>query len=69
MALLAGSAALDAGPATVVKFPGNDYDQRGVGFARVVGTRADIGAFETQAPEPTTTTTATDEPVVPAFTG
>jgi hypothetical protein len=71
MALLTGSAALDAGPATVVTFPGNDYDQRGTGFARVVGTRADIGAFETQAPPaPTTTTTvAADEPVAPAFTG
>ena len=71
MALLTGSAALDAGPATVVTFPGNDFDQRGTGFARVVGTRADIGAFETQAPPaPTTTTTvASDEPVAPAFTG
>jgi hypothetical protein len=69
MVLLAGSAALDAGPATVVPFPGNDYDQRGVGFARVVGTRADIGAFETQAdPEPTTTTAPNGE-VVPNFTG
>lgn len=71
MALLADSAALDAGPATVATFPGNTYDQRGAGFARVVGTRADIGAFEAQAPEPepTTTTTASSEPVVPAFTG
>jgi len=69
-ALLADSAALDAGPATVATFPGNAYDQRGAGFARVVGTRADIGAFEIQAEPPATTTTVTpDEPVAPAFTG
>jgi hypothetical protein len=68
MALLADSTALDAGPATVATFPGNTYDQRGAGFARVVGTRADIGAFETQAPEPTPTTVPGGE-VVPNFTG
>ena len=76
MALLAGSAALDAGPATVATFPGNAFDQRGTGFARVSGTKSDIGAFEVQAapPAPTTTTestttTALSEPVAPAFTG
>ena len=70
MALLTGSAALDAGPSVIPTFTGNSYDQRGAGFARVVGTRADIGAFETQAPEPEpTTTTASSEPVIPTFAG
>ena len=67
MALLPTSPAIDAGPATVPTFPLNANDQRGAGFARVVGTRADIGAFEVQAP-PTPPTTAPG-PVVPAFTG
>ena len=79
MALLPGSAAIDAGPSAIQTFTGNAYDQRGAGFARVVGTRADIGAFEVQpeppatttttAPPATTTTVASDEPVIPAFTG
>ena len=43
-ALLPGSPAIDAGnnAANV------DFDQRGAGFARVVGASADIGAFEVQ---------------------
>ena len=83
MALLTGSAAIDSGPATVFTFAGGFYDQRGIGFDRVVGARADIGAFEVQPPPPeptttttepsepttSTTTTASSEPVVPAFTG
>jgi predicted outer membrane repeat protein len=74
MALLSTSAAVDAGPSVVPTFTGNGFDQRGTGFARVVGTRADIGAFETQAPEPTTTTaapttTAASGEIVPTFTG
>ena len=68
MALLTTSAALDAGPTTVFTFPGNANDQRGEGFPRIVGTKADIGAFEYEAPAPTPTT-ATDGTVVPAFTG
>lgn len=68
MALLPTSAAVDAGPATVYAFPGNEFDQRGAGFPRIVGTRADIGAIEGAA-SPTTTTTVSDEPVVPSFTG
>ena len=70
MAPLPGSPAIDAGPSPVATFVGNEFDQRGAGFARVVGGLVDIGAFEIQpAPEPTTTTAGTDEPVAPAFTG
>ena len=49
-ALLDGSPALDAGsnPDNLV------FDQRGTGFARVVGPRADIGPFEVQDAAPTT---------------
>jgi len=70
-ALLAGSPAIDAGPDPVPAFDGNEFDQRGVGFARIVFGVADAGAFEMQEPEPepTTTTAPTTEPVVPAFTG
>lgn len=41
-ALLGGSAAIDAGNTSV----GNSNDQRGPGFPRVRGVRADIGAYE-----------------------
>ena len=61
-ALLAGSPAIDAGPNPVPVFDGNEFDQRGVGFARIVFGVADAGAFEVQEP-PTT------ELLVPAFTG
>jgi hypothetical protein len=44
MALLPGSPAIDAG--TTSNAPA--YDQRGPGFARVVGSVMDIGAFEVQ---------------------
>ena len=64
MALLTGSPAIDAGPNPVATFTGNEFDQRGIGFARVVGGLVDIGAFEIQpAPEPST------DPVAPSFTG
>lgn len=46
MALLPGSAAIDAGPTTVPSFAGNEFDQRGAGFPRVINGRVDIGAFE-----------------------
>jgi hypothetical protein len=73
MALLTGSPAIDAGPATVPTFIGNDFDQRGTPYVRVYNGQSDIGAFEFQPdPEPTpatTTTVAPGEPVVPAFTG
>lgn len=43
-ALPFGSCAIDAGPVT----SDDDTDQRGAGFARVVGPASDIGAFEAQ---------------------
>ena len=57
-ALLVGSPAIDAGMATLPVFPGNEFDQRGAGYARIVNGIADVGAFEVQDPK-----------VVPAFTG
>ena len=47
-------------------FPGNEFDQRGVGFPRVSGAKSDVGAFEVQpetpvVPEPVT--------ITPKFTG
>lgn len=60
-ALLTGSPALDAGSAALLPADAFDldgdtnltealpFDQRGTGFARVVGSGLDIGAFETQA--------------------
>ena len=64
MALLATSAAVNAGPSPVATFVGNEFDQRGTGYARVVGTSADIGAFEIQPPP-----APNPEPVTPKFTG
>ncbi len=61
MALLNSSPAINAGPSPVASFTGNQFDQRGTGFARVVGSSVDIGAFEfgaTAPPSSTTTTTA-----------
>ena len=57
-ALLPGSPAVNAGPNPLTPFPGSADDQRGAGYARVVGGRVDIGAFEVQ---PTT--------IEPTFTG
>jgi hypothetical protein len=52
--LLSGSLALDAGNPSAVAGAGGTplYDQRGVGFSRVVNGRIDIGAFEVQAAGP-----------------
>jgi hypothetical protein len=47
-ALGEGSPAIDAGSNDAFL----DFDQRGEGFARVVGTEADIGAFEVQPAGP-----------------
>ncbi|HEV3204325.1 MAG TPA: choice-of-anchor Q domain-containing protein, partial [Gemmataceae bacterium] len=44
MALLPGSPAVDAGDNANAR----DFDQRGDGFARIVGSTIDIGAFEAQ---------------------
>jgi hypothetical protein len=65
MSLKATSPAIDAGPNPVATFPGNQFDQRGTGFARIAFGRSDIGAFEIQEPTPVDP----DAPVVPAFTG
>ena len=46
MALMAGSPAIDAGDNSGAPA----YDQRGAGFARIVGVAIDIGAFEVQTP-------------------
>ena len=46
-ALAEGSPAIDAGN----NYFDDEFDQRGVGFARVAGGRADIGAFEVQSPD------------------
>ena len=63
-ALLAGSPAIDASTNPVASFQGNEFDQRGPDFLRVVNV-ADIGAFEVQPPA------AAPEAVVitPKFTG
>jgi predicted outer membrane repeat protein len=61
MALAPGSPALDAGPATEPDFLGNAFDQRGPGFDRVVNGKADVGAYEVQAPAPID--------IAPRFTG
>jgi hypothetical protein len=63
MALKSDSVALDAGPDPVATFTGNQFDQRGTGYARVIGTSVDIGAFEFGAgPPPTSSTTSTTVP-------
>jgi len=71
-ALLDGSAALNQGPDPVPSFPGNQFDQRGPGFARVAFGFADVGAFEAQEPvvPPEPDTAPADAIVVtPKFTG
>lgn len=54
--LLAGSPAINAGNDAFYEQadPYTQYDQRGPGFPRVVGTAADIGAYETQSTGVTT---------------
>jgi len=64
MALLTGSPAIDAGPNPVATFTGNEFDQRGTGYARIVGGLVDIGAFESQPSSAPAT-----EPIAPSFTG
>jgi hypothetical protein len=47
-ALLDGSPALDAGDATLTAGTGGtpEFDQRGTGFARILGRKIDLGSFE-----------------------
>ena len=71
MALLANSAAIDAGPDPVATFAGNGFDQRGTPWVRVYNGLVDIGAYEVQ-PDPTPPTTEAvvpGETAVPVFTG
>jgi len=63
MALLTGSVAIDAGANPVPAFTGNEFDQRGAGFARVSGAAADAGAFEVQVVVPAPID------IAPKFTG
>ncbi len=56
LALQAGSPAIDAGDTTLAVDENHAallYDQRDVGFPRVIGAAVDIGAFETTLPAPT----------------
>ncbi|MEI7908792.1 MAG: choice-of-anchor Q domain-containing protein [Verrucomicrobiota bacterium] len=76
IALLNGSPAINAGknsniPADTFDQNANSnltesipFDQRGSGFARVIGTTVDAGAFEAFAFEPTLSATTTDEDVM-----
>lgn len=48
-ALIAGSSAINAGDNTRVIDAGLEFDQRGIGFDRIVGTAVDIGAYEVDA--------------------
>lgn len=49
MSLKPTSPARNTGPTSVTTFAGNGLDQRGTGFDRISGGRADIGAFETHS--------------------
>ena len=74
-ALKSASPALNAGPVPVPSFPGNEYDQRGPGYARVAFGVVDVGAFEAQEdepivpPPPPAAAPADEVLVTPTFTG
>lgn len=55
-ALLLGSPAIDTGGTSLPAFTGDQFDQRGPGFARIIGGFVDVGAYEY-------------EPIAPKFTG
>ena len=61
-ALLPGSPAIDAGDPAIA-FDAAEFDQRGGGFARVQFGRVDIGAYESETPDPSlfVVTTTNDE--------
>lgn len=59
-ALLAGSAAINAGDPAF--FPPPSTDQRGAGFNRVINGRLDIGAYEFQAADTATTLSTSRNP-------
>lgn len=65
---LTGSPLINAGGATVPTFPGNQFDQRGSGYLRLVDAILDIGAVEVQAAPPPPPPDP-EVPVVPVFTG
>jgi Bacterial Ig-like domain (group 3)/Right handed beta helix region len=69
IALLAGSPAIDAGSSALAVDPTTGqpliYDQRGVGYPRIVNGTVDIGAYE--GPDPTTTSVTTS--VTPSVYG
>ena len=60
------SPALNRGPVPVPAFPGNDFDQRGTGFARVVDGVVDVGAYEVQPPPESAPEAVV---ITPKFTG
>jgi hypothetical protein len=69
MALLPGSPAINAGPQTVATFAGDEFDQRGTGFARVVDGVVDVGAYEVQPPPVPESPAAAPLVITPRFTG
>lgn len=69
MAILSGSPAVAAGPVVIPLFAGNEWDQRGAPYRRLVGTRSDMGAYEQQTdPMPPDPSPSGDQ-VSPSFTG
>ena len=65
----AGSPAIDAGPAAIVTFAGNEWDQRGDPWVRVHGSVVDVGAFENQPDPDPGPGPAPDPTPEPTFTG
>src|SRR5437660_11089884 len=63
-ALLPGSPAINAGDPAFTPPP--FFDQRGLGFDRIVNGRLDIGSFEVQGPTLTPTPTPTATPATTA---
>ncbi len=68
-ALIAGSAAINAGDSTQVIQAGIEFDQRGTGFDRIVGTAVDIGAYEVDIFHAQIDLRIVDEPTATAANG